>query len=82
MGQACLIVANDTPENAETLGGAGLLYGKNDRDDLARRLQETVDQPEAYAGLREAALDRARSVYSWENVIDQYEQLFLRMVKQ
>jgi glycosyltransferase involved in cell wall biosynthesis len=80
MGQAILVIANDTPENSETLGGTGILYRKNDREDLTRALQQVADDPEAYAGLRKAALERARSVYSWEKVIDQYERLFLGLV--
>ena len=80
MGQASLVIANDTPENSETLGNTGILYRKNDGDDLARRLQEVADNPDAYAGLKKAAFERACSVYSWETVIDQYERLFLAMV--
>ena len=81
MGQASLVIANDTPENSETLGGTGILYRKNDGEDLARCLQEVADNPDAYAGLKKAAVERACSVYSWETVIDQYEQLFLKMVR-
>ncbi len=81
MGQGGLVVANDTPENSETLGGTGILYRKNDADDLARRLQEIEDKPRDYGELRKAALDRARSIYSWESVVDQYEQLFVRTIK-
>jgi glycosyltransferase involved in cell wall biosynthesis len=81
MGQGGLVIANDTPENSETLGGTGILYRKNDVEDLARRLQEIEDNPGNHAGLRKAAFDRACSTYSWEGVITQYEQLFWKMVK-
>ena len=80
MGQASLIIANETPENSETLGGAGILYHKNQMDDLARWLQEVADNPEKYAGLKKAAFDRARAAYSWEAVIERYEQLFAGMI--
>jgi len=80
MGQAGLIVANETPENSETLGGTGILYRRNDAADLSRCLQDVADRPETYAGLKKAALERARSVYSWETVIDQYERLFLKII--
>jgi glycosyltransferase involved in cell wall biosynthesis len=80
MGQGSLIIANETPENTEVLGDAGILYLKNDAADLARRLQEIAIQPEKYLELRKKALERARSVYSWDSVIDQYEQLFEKLL--
>jgi len=71
-----VIVANRTPENEEVLGNAGILYEKNDVGDLARRLQEVADHPERYEGLRKAAAERARACYSWDSVVDRYEELF------
>lgn len=82
MGQGNLVIANGTPENAEVLGDAGLLYRRNDVEDLARCLQEVADFPERFAGLRHAALERARSAYSWSNVVSKYEELFLRLVSE
>lgn len=79
MGQGNIIIANGTPENSEVLGDAGLLYRKNDVEDLARCMQEVADNPERYAGLRAAALRRARAAYSWESVIDAYEKLFVKL---
>jgi glycosyltransferase involved in cell wall biosynthesis len=75
MGQANIVVANGTPENIEVLGGAGIIYRKNSSEDLTRCLQEITDHPEKYSGLRQAALERAQVLYSWESVIRQYEQL-------
>ncbi len=82
MGLGNLIIANDTPENRETLGGAGLLYRKNDAADLSRWMQEVSDHSDRYAGFENAALERARSAYSWESIIDQYERLFVKMLGQ
>ena len=80
MGQGNLVVANDTPENAETLGGGGLLYRKNDEDALRQFLQKVADNPNVYKGLKEIAFDRILSVYSWDAVVEQYECLFMRML--
>jgi glycosyltransferase involved in cell wall biosynthesis len=79
MGQGNLILANDTPENAETLGGTGILYRKNDVADLALRLQEIETNPGKYLAFKNAALERAKSVYSWDAVVDRYEQLFRKI---
>ncbi len=81
MGQGNLIIANNTPENSETLGGCGILYDRNDVESLSQCLQSVADNPSEHKELKKAALDRIHSVYSWDAVIDQYERLFLRMVK-
>ncbi len=79
MGQGNIIIANGTPENAEVVGDAGILYHKNDVEDLARNIQAVSDFPEKYEGLKRAALERARNLYSWDRVVEQYEDLFRRM---
>ncbi len=81
MGQGNLVIANDTPENSEVLSTAGLLYSRNNVDELARQMQEVADHPEKYAGLKQAAYDRARSTYSWDAIITRYEQLFTELKK-
>ncbi len=81
MGQARLIIANGTPENEEVLGNAGLVYKKNNVDDLARLLQELIDCPAGHEHLREAALDRARLEYSWDNIVTKYERLFGSLIR-
>lgn len=80
MGYGNLIVANETPENCETLGGAGLTYRKNDAGKLSEILQEIENRPAEFAHLKAAALHRAETVYSWDSVIDSYERLFLKML--
>jgi glycosyltransferase involved in cell wall biosynthesis len=79
MGQGNVIVANDTPENAEALAGTGILYRKNDVEDLVRRLQEVADDPGRFAPLGESARTRVSAHYSWAGVVAQYEQLFTRL---
>ena len=80
MGQGNIIIANGTPENAEVLDTAGILYRKNDTDDLLRCLQDVADHPEKYSGIKQAAVERARAAYSWDMVIDRYEQIFRQLV--
>lgn len=79
MGQANLIIANETPENSEVLGNCGLFYRKNDSVDLALHMQAVIDSPFRYAGLRRAALERASAAYSWDDIVVKYEQLFSRL---
>ncbi len=81
MGQGNLIIANGTPENIETLGGSGLLYSVNDVGDLARIMQDVVNLPSRYDPLKNAALERARTAYSWNDVVSQYERLFMNLIR-
>ena len=81
MGQGSLVIVNRTPENTEVLDSAGIMYLKNNADDLALRLQEVVDCPGKYEPLRHAALQRASTAYSWDTVVTRYEQLFQELTR-
>jgi glycosyltransferase involved in cell wall biosynthesis len=81
MGLGNVVVANGTPENAEVLADGGILYRKNDEEDLARILREIDADPEKYAPFRLAARARVAADYSWQAVVVQYEQLFARLAR-
>lgn len=81
MGQGGLVVANETPENKEVLGGKGLLYERNSPDALARVLQSVESEPARYEALRSEARNRVEQQYSWDRVVDQYEELFRTLVR-
>jgi len=70
------IVANDHAPNLEALGDTGLSYdARAGAADLARVLQQALDDPGRAAELRERARRRAQALYSWEGVTDAYERL-------
>jgi glycosyltransferase involved in cell wall biosynthesis len=74
------VIANGVPENIEVCGGTALVYAKNDARDLAEKLTYLLSEPDVAAKLREAAQLRASEVYSWERVVDQYEELFAALM--
>lgn len=80
MGVGNLVVANDTVENREVVADSGLLYRRNDSGDLARILQEIVADPSRFSHLPSLAQERVRVHYNWEAVVDQYEELFWKLV--
>ncbi len=80
MGFGNLVIANGTPENVEVVGDAGLVYRKNDVEDLMVKLQWVVDNPNELDKYRQAAVDRVRQHYSWDAVTDTYEKLFQELV--
>jgi glycosyltransferase involved in cell wall biosynthesis len=74
------VVAHDTAENIETMGGAGRAYdGARGADALAPVLQALVDAPALVAELGSAARARAQAAYTWAAVTEAYEALFYRL---
>jgi glycosyltransferase involved in cell wall biosynthesis len=79
MGAGNLILAFNTPENAEVANGSALLFG--DEADLAAHLARVVADPTAaeLERLREAAKERVATAYTWDAVTDRYEALWRRL---
>jgi glycosyltransferase involved in cell wall biosynthesis len=81
MGYANCVVVNDTPENREVAGEAGLYFRAHAPESLAQAL-EWVRHHAVEARTRgQAAAARARLSYSWERVTDQYALLFQRLAR-
>jgi glycosyltransferase involved in cell wall biosynthesis len=78
LGCGNCILALNTPFNEEVLQDFGILFDR-DPDDLARKLQHIEDHPEQAARYRLRAPDRIRQAYTWERIVDQYEELFLQL---
>jgi glycosyltransferase involved in cell wall biosynthesis len=78
----CVVVHN-TPENQETVGGAGFTYdGQAGADGLKSVLERLLADPDLIAQYRQLARQRAQTDYSWERVTDAYEQLFYQLCGQ
>ncbi len=77
LGFGNCILAHENPFNAEVLGGHGLLF--RDADDLAAKISLIESKPEVAEDLRRRAPDRIRTVYSWDRITDQYEELFYQL---
>ena len=82
LGFGNLVLALDTPFNREVLaeGKHGLLYEKNVRS-LVERMQFIEANPAAAEEFRRAAPDRIRERFTWEQITDQYEKLFQRLLE-
>ena len=75
------VVANDTPENRETIADAGLSYpGAQGADALAPVLARLLGDPALVERYRREAAARAAAHYSWDAVTDAYEALFARVL--
>ena len=77
MGFGNCVLTLAAPENIEAVGDAGILY--HDEKDLAHKLQRVLRDGSLVQAYRNRAQARAREHYTWDRVVDQYEQLFAEM---
>jgi glycosyltransferase involved in cell wall biosynthesis len=74
------VVVNDMAANMEAIGDAGLPYaGDKGATDLARVMAQAIADPALVEEYRKRAAHRAKTVYSWDVVTDQYERLFAQL---
>lgn len=81
MGYGNCIVANDVPEHHEVLADAGLYYDGKRANDLTEKLQHLLDDESTVTAYRQLASQRARALYSWDKIVDDYEKLFYDLAK-
>ncbi len=75
------VVVNNTPENLETIGDAGLWYdGRRGGLSLREVLARLMAEPQVVEDCRVRGEAYARDHYDWEHVTDLYEQLFQRLL--
>ena len=76
------VVVNDMAANMETVGDAALPYaGAEGATDLARVMAHAIADPALVEEYRRRAAHRAATVYSWDAVTDQYEDLFSQLAR-
>jgi glycosyltransferase involved in cell wall biosynthesis len=75
------VVVNGTPENLEVIAEAGVSFPKNDFQSLTQRLRELLEAPATVAEYGERARRRVEARYSWDAIVDRYEQLLGDLVQ-
>ncbi len=70
----------DSKENREAVGDAGVAF-RADADELASAMQRLLDAPQVREDLAHKARARASELYSWERIVDQYEELFAELAE-
>lgn len=71
------VVVRDTPANMEVIADAGISFSKNDEiNSLANVIRDLESDDVTVKNMRQRAMERVMSVYSWEQITDQYEALF------
>jgi glycosyltransferase involved in cell wall biosynthesis len=70
----------DTAANRETARDCGIPFHPEESD-LAKKLEQLIAVPGRIDELRRRAETVARETYGWDNVVDQYEALFVGMLR-
>ncbi len=78
-GNCCL--ASDIPENCEALENYGYTFKNRDTDDLNKILNELINHPEKVKIKKKPARKHVLRKYSWDNITDDFESLYLSMLK-
>ncbi len=78
-GNCC--VASNIPENVEALEEYGYMFQNRNSEDLGRVLAELIEHPEMVKEKKEAARNYVLRNYSWDNIADQMEGLYLSLLK-
>ncbi len=81
MGFGNCVIVNGTEENIEVVGDAGLIYKKNDINDLKEKIQYIISNPNTIKIYSGKALERVKQNYSWDVVTNKYEELFLSLIR-
>jgi glycosyltransferase involved in cell wall biosynthesis len=71
----------DTAANRETVRDCGISFHPEERD-LAKKLEQLIAAPGRIEELAQQAQAVARTVYGWDRVVDQYQALFVGMLRQ
>lgn len=77
MGAGICCLVNGIPENNATIKGAFPTYAENDLDDLQRRWQQMIDQPDEAAQYARQGKECVREHYSWDAVASDYLELLV-----
>ena len=81
MGYGNCVVVNETPENREVAGDAGLYFEAARPETLSRLLARVLDDPELCAEQGRRAAARAEERYSWDRITRQYDEVFRRLAR-
>lgn len=70
------ILCSDIRENLYVVGNTALTFKKSDIQDITEKLVYALANPEMIKSLSVEAKEKVLKEYSWENVTDQYVQLY------
>jgi len=75
----CVLVS-DIPENLETIGDAGFSFRHGDSEDLRRKLQFLLANPDLVDKMQTKAVERVKKHYDWNMITDQMEKIYFSLM--
>lgn len=75
-GNCCLV--SDIPENREVVEDKAEVFRKGDVEDLRRKLQKLLDQPELLESYRRQSADFICGKYNWDEVVQETLDVYMR----
>ena len=81
MGYGNCVVVNDTPENREVAGNAAIYFRAGDPGALCSRVGDIVNDRDQVLKLGATARDRAKELFSWQQVVEDYSALFAGLAR-
>lgn len=76
MASGLPVIASNVGACSEVLGNAGILFNQGDHVSLAKEIMTLLSDPELSKILRIRGLERVRKVFSWEDKVDKYWNLY------
>lgn len=77
MASGVPIIASDSGEIPYVLADSGRTVGESDVQGWISALRHLIASPDERASLRDAGLERARTVYAWPNIARQFLDFFI-----
>ncbi len=81
MGRGACVIANDKPSNREVLGDSGLYYDIKNFDSLTEIIKNVSARPEIALDRGSRSFARAKSIYSWKRITEDYLALMNTMAE-
>jgi glycosyltransferase involved in cell wall biosynthesis len=77
MSAGCATITTNAAGCPETLGDAGVLVQPASADDLRQAILSIVANDDLRLALQQRAVERVRSVFDWDRIVDRYEKELL-----
>lgn len=76
MSHGKAILASDIPENLEVIEDCGATFKTQDADDLQKRLQGLLDDPQEVREIARKCEAHGRERFSWSRIVDATEEVY------
>ena len=76
------VLVSDIPENLEVTGDMGVIFKRDDTEDLRKKLKQMLEiEEKEREKMGDRCLAKVKECYNWELIADQLEELYLKIKK-